>query len=458
MSSEVAIQVDGVSKSYRLAAAARGKPKRPVLARKNLVNGRLWALKDVSFRVHRGETLGIIGRNGAGKTTLLRVISEITTPSSGSITVYGSMVAVLALQSGFNQEFTGRENVYLKCAIMGLSRKQADERMEEILDFANIDQFIDRPLKTYSQGMRARLAFAVAFNVEPEILVIDEVLAVGDEAFRRKCLARIASLKDKGATILMVTHGPAQLQQFCDRAVLLDHGEVVLVGPPKQIVSRYQRLLYTPSDGGDKAKTTEARKHDAEQGSGTAATAFEKPPGAPRPDYDPTLVPESISRSVPQGAQIVDGAILDRRDRRVNLLAPRSDYKLGLRVSFQQPAARVRFFMIIKTLDGLEISGAWSHSRGGGLEYVEQGSRYFVTFPFNSALAPGMYFVDLAVFARIEGKEMALHKIGDAIAFRVNPDEERPVVGLTDLSVAPFCELQEHPEPRHEVGPRKVID
>ena len=213
MSSEVAVRVDGVSKRYPLPAKLRGGARGASSAESQVRNGQLWALEDVSFRLYKGETLGVIGRNGAGKTTLLRIVCGITKPTTGSVETFGSLVPVMALQSGFNPDFTGRENIYLKCTIMGLSRKQTDQRLEEILDFASIGEFIDRPLRTYSQGMRARLAFAVAIHVDPEILVIDEVLAVGDEPFRRKCIARIASLKEKGETLRVTLYDPGTAEK-----------------------------------------------------------------------------------------------------------------------------------------------------------------------------------------------------------------------------------------------------
>jgi len=465
MSSEVVIWVDSVSKRYEPAAKSRRSAKPVSAAGKGLVDGQHWTLKDVSFRVYKGETLGIIGRNGAGKTTLLRAISGITQPTSGSVKVSGSIAPVLALQSGFNPQFSGRENVYFKCAVMGLSRKETDERIEQIVDFANIHEFIDRPLKTYSNGMRARLAFAVAFHAEPEILVIDEVLAVGDEPFRRKCIARIASLKEKGTTILFVSHGPALVLQLCDRAILLDNGELLIAGDPKLVISSYQRFIYAPHEERSKVRADlRALGTNGETDPGAAPatappTAAEKAPArAASADFDPTVVPESTVPSVPQGARINDATILDQKNRRVNLLAPRREYRLGLRVAFQQPAARARVSMMIKTAEGLEIGGAWSQPDCDSLAFVEQGSRLLISFPFSTHLAPGMYFVDVAVFALIEGKETVLQRIVDATAFQVHPDEERPITGLTDLSVVPVCDVQLQPAQKHAAGTREPAE
>ncbi|MDH3920262.1 MAG: ABC transporter ATP-binding protein [Rhodospirillales bacterium] len=451
MSSEVAIWVDGVSKRYEQPAKSRKGAERVFEVGNDGGDGQLWTLKDVSFRVYKGETLGIIGRNGAGKTTLLRVISNITQPTSGSVKVSGSIAPVLALQSGFNPQFTGRENVYLKCAIMGLSRKETDNRIEDILDFANIHEFIDRPLRTYSNGMRARLAFAVAFNAEPEILVIDEVLAVGDETFRRKCIARIAALKENGTTILFVSHSPPMVLQLCDRAILLDKGELLVAGDPKLIVSSYQRFVYAPHEERSKVRAdllAQASNGAPAAGVGDAIpspeTADPSPKSLPSADFDPALVPQSTTESIPQGARIIETAILDQDDRRVNLLSPRQAYKLTLTVVFPQPGTQVRYKMIIKTVEGLEVAGAESHPQADNRPFVDAGTKLVVTFPFVTRLAPGTYYVDAGIVGKIENRTMVLHRITDAVAFRVAADPDRPIMALTDISAGPVREVAAH--------------
>jgi lipopolysaccharide transport system ATP-binding protein len=446
MSSEVAIRVDGVSKRYELSAEPRGRAKRFLLAKRDQRDSQLWALRDISFRVYKGETLGIIGRNGAGKTTLLRVISKITEPTSGSVSVYGSIAPVLALQSGFNAEFTGRENIYLKCAVMGLSRKETDDRIEEILDFASIGEFIDRPLKAYSQGMRARLAFAVAINVEPEILVIDEVLAVGDEAFRRKCIARIVSLKEKGATILFVSHGPALVLQFCDRAILLDNGELLIAGDPKLVVSSYQRFIHAPLEERSKVRANlralATSTEDSEKALSTTVGKSGNANGPARPQstfFDPGLAPESTTQSMPQGARIIETKIVGREGTQVNQLAPRQRYEIIVTAVFPQPTARVWFCIMIKTVEGLKIAGAFSRKGGSKRDLIDQGAKISMSFPFGANLASGTYLVDVGVLGEIDGLEVDLHRILDAAAFRVLPDPNRRITGIADLFSEPEC-------------------
>jgi lipopolysaccharide transport system ATP-binding protein len=206
------------------------------------------ALRNIDFRIERGETVGIVGRNGSGKSTLLQIICGTLAPSFGEVQVRGRVAALLELGAGFNPEFTGRENVFMNGTLMGLGHAMIEDRLPEILAFADIGDFIDRPVKTYSSGMYVRLAFAVAIHVEPDLLVVDEALSVGDEAFQRKCFARIEKLRQIGCTILFVSHSAGTVVELCDRAILLDGGEMLADGAPKVVISRYQRMLYAPED------------------------------------------------------------------------------------------------------------------------------------------------------------------------------------------------------------------
>ncbi len=202
-----------------------------------------WALRDVSFEVTQGEPLGIIGHNGAGKSTLLKLLSRITAPTEGEIRIRGRLVALIELGSGFHPELTGRENVYLSGAILGMRRREVTAKLDSIVAFAGVPEFIDVPVKWYSSGMYVRLGFAIAAHLEMDILLVDEVLAVGDAAFQAKCFARIAELKREGATILLISHDLASVERLCSRAVLLDHGRAVLIGHAREVVAAYQRVV-----------------------------------------------------------------------------------------------------------------------------------------------------------------------------------------------------------------------
>jgi lipopolysaccharide transport system ATP-binding protein len=254
------ISVENLSKSYRLGqigtgtfahdlnlwwAKVCGKPN-PMLKIGETDYGNrdgedLWALKDVSFTVQQGEVLGIIGRNGAGKSTLLKILSRVTAPTSGTIKVKGRIASLLEVGTGFHPELTGRENIYLNGAILGMSRREIDRKFDEIVDFAEVEKFIDTPVKRYSSGMYVRLAFAVAAHLEPEILLVDEVLAVGDAEFQKKCLGKMGDVAQEGRTVLFVSHNMIAVQSLCDKGLLLDRGKNTFSGDIQEVISDYLR-------------------------------------------------------------------------------------------------------------------------------------------------------------------------------------------------------------------------
>lgn len=236
----IAVSVKGLSKSYRVIHSPWQKLKY-YLFHKPYGND-FFALKDVSFEIKKGETFGIIGVNGSGKSTLLQVLAGIIPKTGGEMTVNGKISALLELGSGFNPENTGIENIYLNAAILGVNREDIDKKCDEIIAFADIGEFINEPVKTYSSGMFIRLAFAVAINVNAEIIIIDEALAVGDIFFRQKCYAKLNELKAQGKTIILVSHGMNEVEQFCDRALLLSHGEQIMLGKSGEVVERYYLL------------------------------------------------------------------------------------------------------------------------------------------------------------------------------------------------------------------------
>src|SRR5579862_3162961 len=243
------VAVDGVSKRFRLYHQKYTSLKERVLHAGKNPYEEFWALRDVSFDVLEGETVGILGRNGSGKSTLLKCVSGILQPSSGRVVVRGQLAALLELGAGFQPELSGRENIFLNASLLGLSTKQVESRFDEIVAFAELEQFIDNQVKYYSSGMYVRLGFAVAVNVDPDILVVDEVLAVGDEAFSRKCMARIKEFQDDGRTILFVTHSSDLVRQICDFAVVLSSGDMIGSGPAADAVRIYHEHLNTMGPG-----------------------------------------------------------------------------------------------------------------------------------------------------------------------------------------------------------------
>lgn len=257
--SEAAIRVAGLSKRYVLGQRESYRTLRDVIAKTVAAPIRhmlgtappkpdakeFWALKDVSFEVGRGEVLGVIGRNGAGKSTLLKVLTRITEPTQGRIEMHGRCGSLLEVGTGFHPELTGRENVYLNGAILGMRRTEIDRKFDEIVEFSEISKFLDTPVKRYSSGMYVRLAFAVAAHLEPEILIVDEVLAVGDVAFQKKCLGKMGDAASSGATVLLVSHNMAAIESLCERAILLEQGELVTVGQTEDVVNKYLEVATT---------------------------------------------------------------------------------------------------------------------------------------------------------------------------------------------------------------------
>lgn len=241
---EIAVSVKNISKQYKLYDKPKDRLKEALS-----INGKKYyqefnALKDISFEVEKGEIIGIIGKNGSGKSTLLKIITGVLNPSNGEVFVNGKIAALLELGAGFNPEYTGIENIYLQGTIMGFTNKEIDEKIDDILDFAEIGEFINQPVKTYSSGMFVRLAFAVATQTMPDILIVDEALAVGDEKFQRKCYSYLEKMRLRGATILFVSHGMTTVEQLCNRGVLLDSGELIYVGTPKEVIDLYHDRIY----------------------------------------------------------------------------------------------------------------------------------------------------------------------------------------------------------------------
>lgn len=239
MSNETAVSVKGVSKRYRLYHERNQTLKGTLLQRKRVEFEEFWALRDVSLEVPKGRTFGLIGENGSGKSTLLKCMARILNPNEGSISVNGKMSALLELGAGFHPELSGRENVFLNGSILGLGKRQIEERFDEIVDFAGLANFIDTPVKNYSSGMYVRLGFSVAINVDPDVLLVDEVLAVGDEQFQRKCSEKFAELKESGKTIVIVSHALGAVRTLCDEVALLEHGRLKAIGPPGQVIDSY---------------------------------------------------------------------------------------------------------------------------------------------------------------------------------------------------------------------------
>ena len=396
------------------------------------------AVKNISLTIGRGETIGIIGRNGSGKSTLLQMIVGTLTPTSGTVEVDGRIAALLELGAGFNPEFTGRENVYVNGAILGFSREEMDARFEAIAAFAAIGDFIERPVKTYSSGMFIRLAFAVATAVEPDILVVDEALAVGDEAFQRKCFARIEAIKERGGTILFVSHGAQTIVQLCDRAVLLDGGEKILEGEPKLVVGQYQRLVNASDEAAADIRSgiVNATSGQAKPGSATVENHDETHSVIEEQtdSFDSNLVSLSEVEYASQSAFIGRPQLLDSQNNPVNCITNGRRYKYTYDVIFTEDSSQVGFGMLIKTSSGLELGGAASAFEKSLLvDTAQKGQRIQVEFEFECVFQPGLYFVNAGVVSMTGGHMNYLHRRLDALLFRVQPKKVIIATGLIDI-------------------------
>jgi lipopolysaccharide transport system ATP-binding protein len=465
MSSEILIRLRGLGKCYtgrakpseQLKSALLGARYHPGAAKE------FWALKDINIDIHRGEAVGIVGRNGSGKSTLLEIIAGTQHPTTGQCEVQGRVAALLALGAGFNPEMTGRENVRLNTTLMGCSQQHLAEHIDDILNFADIGSHIDEPVKHYSSGMYARLGFAVAINVDPDILIIDEALAVGDEAFQRRCFQRIADLQARGTTLLFVSHSAATVVELCGRALLLDQGERLLLASPKAVIGKYQKLIYAdPKDMPELRRAIkeidalgEKLEHAPDSpfagpalptdgdgrrwGRGTLPSE-EAPAPEPETVYDPTFLPTTTIEYACRGARIEDPHIVDEQDRRVNILRMGGTYRYRYTVTFDRDSENVQFGMMIKGISGIEIAGMASHPRGGGAEAIPAGARVQVEFQFRNYFLPNTYFLNAGVLGETESGLSYLHRILDAVMFRVDPMAELPQVsGYFNLGAGVPC-------------------
>ncbi len=441
-----ALRVRSLSKRFEIYERPADRLKQTLWRGRRQFYREFWALRDVSFSLAPGQALGIVGRNGSGKSTLLQLVAGTLSATSGDVEAPGRVSALLELGSGFNPEFSGRENVYLNGAILGLRQAEMRALLPEILAFADIGDFVDRPVKTYSSGMQLRLAFAVATAVTPRILIVDEALAVGDEAFQRKCFARIEKIREEGAAVLFVSHSPQQILELCDTAMLLDGGEMLLQDEPKRVVPEYQRLLYATPPVAAQLRLrlrSGGTDSDAAEQAGTNALATGHaglPPGiaadhALAASFDPGLRSASTVEYASHGAQIVAPRIATPEGCDVNVLVRGDRYVVSYTVKFAQAARRVRFGMMIKTTSGVELGGGTCPDAGFLDGTFAAGSSVTINFQFTCNLFAGMYFLNTGLMGEVQGTDTYLHRLVDAVAFRVANDASRKQSGYVDFNI-----------------------
>lgn len=439
MSSESAIDIRGLSKIFPIYA----RPHHRLLQLLAPTAKRRWynefnALRSVDLCVRRGETLGIVGRNGSGKSTLLQILCGILIPTAGTVHVKGRIAALLELGAGFNPDFTGRENAYLNAIVLGLTRDEIEDCFDKIVAFADIGDFIDQPVKTYSSGMYVRLAFAVAIHVNPDILIVDEALSVGDEAFQRKCFARIEAIKNSGATILFVSHSSTAVVDLCDRAVLLDQGEILIQGDPKTVISLYQRMLHAPPDAFADIRRDIINWREVSMDTSDGASTPEDVPTAHITDvayWDNSLAAVSTIAYESRGARIEDVRIESQGGKRVNVLVPGETYFYRYAVYFDVECVGVRCGMMIRTVTGAELGGTATARANETSIATTAGDVLDVRFAFHCMLSQGVYFMNAGVLARIDDVEEFVDRRVDALMFRVM-DSPRLITGFVDFQFA----------------------
>jgi len=386
MSSEPIITVRNVSKVYRTYE----HPIHALVSR--LSRGRIGryrefkALQDISLEIRRGETVGIIGRNGAGKSTLLQLICKIRQPSAGSIEVGGRISALLELGAGFHPDLTGRENVYLHGAIMGISAREVDHRFDSIGEFAGIGEYIDMPVSTYSTGMFVRLAFATAINVDPDILFVDEALAVGDAVFRARCYAKFEEFRAKGNTIVFVTHDLNQIVAHCDRAILLDRGRIVANGSSKEVVDHYRRLLCQSDKSADHGSIHSGLDWQA---------IFHV-------NADETRYGDRLH-------EVIEAGIFGDEDRPTQVLRYGETCSIRIRLAHHAQAPHPFASFVIKDVKGVPVSGSTTEWEGvlSPMDIPTGVSEVLFTFPM--LLNPGNYLLSLGIQSRTPQGELIAH-------------------------------------------------
>ena len=439
-----AIEINNVSKVYKLWKNSSSKsqyalldlfsrtfPKPIQKVFNTKLKSRLYnefiALSNINFKIDKGSSCGIIGKNGAGKSTLLEIVSGTVQPTSGNVVVNGRISALLELGSGVNPEFSGRENILIYGMILGLSREFVTHSFKKIEEFADIGRFIDQPLKTYSSGMKMRLAFAVVSFLEPEILIIDEALAVGDDSFRRKCYARIDYLLKSGITFVLVSHSSSSIVQLCSDAIWLHKGSMMLKGDAETVTNRYQQYTSRRNDPSI-AQIRENLKSDSNNCPEQLNESLKF-----KSFFSEDFLPESTIYYEEDGGQISTVQLLNSDNKPVTHILNREKYTIRYKVVFTRTHNHVFFSFLLKTPIGVPLGGSISHNPGHTIQTVEIESEYIVDFNFECNLAHGTYFVNVGVKSFDRDNEYFVHRIIDVLSFRVLPIRESKITSFVDF-------------------------
>ncbi len=431
MQSNLAINVCDVTKIYRLYDKPIDRLKESISLTHKKYHKEFFALDKISFSVEKGSTVGIIGTNGSGKSTILKIITGVLNPTTGSVEVDGNISALLELGAGFNMDYTGIENIYMNGTMMGFSREQMDAKLPEILEFADIGDFVYQPVKTYSSGMFVRLAFALAINVEPEILIVDEALSVGDVFFQAKCYRRMEEIRKTGTTILMVTHDMGSVIKYCDKVILLNKGEFLAEGPAGEMVDLYKKILAGRMDDleADLAKRLDSNFSDMMELNNDINKTHAK-------EYH-GLMKEKISinpNKTEYGdgrAEIYDLGLLDSKGELTNLLLKGEEFTIREKIRFNANIESPIFTFTIKDKKGTELSGTNTMFEGVEVKPVKPGDEAVVEFKQKMTLQGGEYLLSMSCTGFENGTHVVYHRLYDVTFITVISNKN--TVGVYDM-------------------------
>lgn len=419
-----AIEVKDVTKVYRLYDKPIDRLKESLSLTHKSYHKDFYALNSLSFTVEKGQTVGIIGTNGSGKSTILKIITGVLTPTTGTVFVDGKISALLELGAGFNMDYTGIENIYMNGTMMGFSKKEMDEKLQDILDFADIGDFVHQPVKTYSSGMFVRLAFALAINVEPEILIVDEALSVGDVFFQAKCYRRMEEIRKRGTTILMVTHDMGSIIKYCDKVVLLNRGSFVAEGAPGHMVDLYKKILAGQMDSLEEELQTEMNDFSGD-GAQQKARQYE---GLMK---DKITINANRTEYGDGRAEIFDLGLFDGRGNLTNLLLKGEMFTIKERIRFNAPIEAPIFTYTIKDKKGTDLTGTNTMFEGADVKPVKNGDVYDVEFTQKMTLQGGEYLLSMSCTGFENGQHVVYHRLYDVANITVISNKN--TVGVYDM-------------------------
>lgn len=447
MSAERVIEIKDVTKIYKLYDKPIDRLKESMSLRHRSYHKDFYALRGLSFFVEKGQTVGIIGTNGSGKSTILKIITGVLTPTAGEVSVKGEISALLELGAGFNMDYTGIENIYMNGTMMGYSKKEMDDKLADILDFAEIGDFVHQPVKTYSSGMFVRLAFALAINVEPEILIVDEALSVGDVFFQSKCYRRMEEIRKNGTTIVMVTHDMGSIIKYCDKVILLNKGEYIAEGPAGRMVDLYKKILAGQMESLREelaarkpgAKEAEQKKQaDGALGDGSGERrAGPEPDAAGKTPPGRGLMREKLTINANREeygdgrAEIFDLGLVDARGSLTNLLLKGEMFTIRERIRFHADIEAPIFTYTIKDRKGTELTGTNTLFEGAPVKPVKAGDVYDVAFKQKMTLQGGEYLLSMSCTGFEGGEHVVYHRMYDVANITVISNKN--TVGIYDM-------------------------